>query len=81
MVMENYKEIDKKAIMAYLEKFPDGVLVSDIMANAGADRMRVFPILFEYYLDKKLEVLEETELGGFVKVKLAKNESNNIELQ
>lgn len=66
----DYKQQDQKAIKAYLEKFPDGVDVDDIIENAGANRLRVYSILIEMYFDKQLEVLKESELGSFLRVKL-----------
>lgn len=68
--MENYKIQDQKAIMAYLEAHPEGVLVDDIKEQAGANALRVSPILTELYLEERLEVMEQTDLGGFVKVRL-----------
>lgn len=68
--MENYKELDRKAIIAYLERKGGIAFVSDIIEHSGANQLRVSPILTELYLDNRLEVLEETELGGFVKVRL-----------
>lgn len=68
--MENYKILDTKAIIAYLEQAGDVVAVADIIEHSGANRLRVSPILMELYLDERLEVVEQTDLGGFVKVKL-----------
>lgn len=66
----DYKQQDQKAIKAYLEKFSDGVDVDDIIANAGANQLRVYPILIEMFFDNKLEVLKESELGSFLRVKV-----------
>lgn len=66
----DYKQQDQKAIKSYLEKFPDGVDVDDIIANAGANQLRVYPILIEMFFDNKLEVLKESELGSFLRVKV-----------
>lgn len=66
----DYKQQDIKAIKAYLEKFPEGVDVDEIIKNSGANRLRVYPILIEMYFDQKLEVLKESELGSFLRVKV-----------
>ena len=66
----DYKQQDQKAIKTYLEKFPDGVDVDDIIANAGANKLRVYSILIEMYFDKQLEVMKESELGSFLRVRL-----------
>ena len=41
----DYKQQDIKAVKAYLEQFPEGVDVDDIIENSGANRLRVYPIL------------------------------------
>lgn len=66
----DYKQQDIKAVKAYLEKFPEGVDVDDIIENSGANRLRVYPILIEMFFDQKLEVLKESELGSFLRVKV-----------
>ncbi len=67
--MEDFKSEAWKNIVEYL-KGKDVVVVSDLLDYMGTERLRVYPILMELYLEEKLEVLEETELGGFVKVRL-----------
>ncbi len=42
----NYKEIDRKAILEYMKGKAE-VCVDDIMENSGAERLRVYSILFE----------------------------------
>lgn len=68
--MENYKTLDTKAITDYLGQNNEGAYVADIKKHSGANNLRVYPILMELYLEGRLEVLEETDLGGFVKVRL-----------
>ena len=68
--MEDFKKQDIKAIIDYFGKAGGVAYVDDIMENSGANRLRVYPILMEFYLEERLEVLEQTELGGFVKVRL-----------
>lgn len=67
--MEDFKSEAWKNIVEYL-KGKEEVVVSDLLDYMGSERLRVYPILIELYLEEKLEVLEETELGGFVKVRL-----------
>ena len=73
--MENYKEQDRKAVIAYLEKAAEGAFLTEIIENSGANKLRVDPILTELYLENRLEVLEQTDLGGFIKVRLVTPES------
>ena len=68
--MENYKIFDTQAIVAYLEQAGGVVAVADIIEHSGANRLRVYPILMELYLEERLEVVEQTDLGGFVNVRL-----------
>ena len=42
----NYKEKDIKAILDYLESVGGEASVNDIIANSGAEKLRVYPILF-----------------------------------
>ena len=68
--MENYKIQDRNAIIAFLEKAKDGAFMTEIIEGSGANKLRVDPILTELYLEERLEVLEQTEWGGFIKVRL-----------
>ena len=67
--MEDFKSEAWKAIVVFLTG-KEEVLVADLIEYMGPERLRVYPILMELLLEDKLEVLEETELGGFVKVRL-----------
>lgn len=60
----NYKEIDTQRIIDYIESSADGVLVDDIIIYSGADKLRVYPALFELEQSGWLEVLEREELGA-----------------
>lgn len=73
--MVDYKQLDRKAVIAYLEQAVNGATLDDIKAYSGANTLRVSPILMELYLEERLEVLEQTDLGGFVKVRLIPTES------
>jgi DNA-binding IclR family transcriptional regulator len=61
----NYKAIDTQRIIDYIGKYSDdGVSVEDIFRHAGADKMRVYTVLFELEQAKHIEVLERKELGA-----------------
>lgn len=60
----NYKIIDTRRITDYIAVFPDGISVEEIMQNSGAEKLRVYPALFELEQSGFLEVLEREELGA-----------------
>ena len=68
--MDDFKTKTRDAIVDYLKGKEEPVLVSDIIEHVGNEKLRVYPILMELYLEERLEVTEETELGGFVRVRL-----------
>lgn len=47
-----------------LNTFPKGVFVEEIIQNSGAEKLRVYPALFELEQSGFLEVLEREELGA-----------------
>lgn len=67
--MDN-KEIDRKKIMDFIATHGSEVSVEEIIAQSGADKLRVYPILFEEELVDRIEVLERARLGGAEKVRL-----------
>lgn len=67
--MTDFKKQDIEAIFAYL-KGKDAVEVEDIIEHAGAEPLRVFPILFELEQAGKIEVLENESLGSSKVVRL-----------
>ena len=70
----NYKEYDRKLILEYLKGKAE-VHVDDIIANSGADKLRVYPILFEEVMDGFIVVVKENKYGSPVIVSL-KGEKN-----
>lgn len=60
----NYKIIDTRKIIDYIISRQDLVSVEDIMRHSGADKLRVYPALFELEQDGWLEVVEREELGA-----------------
>ena len=68
----DYKQQDTIRILHYLRLYPDGVSVDDIILHSGADKLRVYPALFELEQDGRLEVLEREELGAARVVRLVR---------
>ena len=60
----NYKIIDTQKIIDYIVSFYGAVSVDDIIQNSGADKLRVYPALFELEQNGFLEVVEREELGA-----------------
>jgi len=60
----NYKIIDTQRIIDYIISFPNGISVEDIIKYSGADKLRVYPALFELEQSGWLEVIEREELGA-----------------
>lgn len=70
----NYKELDTQKIKNYILSHPEGVLVDGIIAHSGADKLRVYPALFELEQEGWLEVTEREELGAAKKVRIMVND-------
>lgn len=60
----NYKLIDTRKIIDYINSSLREIRVEDIIQNSGADKLRVYPALFELEQDGFIEVLEREELGA-----------------
>jgi DNA-binding IclR family transcriptional regulator len=60
----NYKIIDTQKIKDYISSFPTTISVDDIIRNANADKLRVYPALFELEQEGYIEVTEREELGA-----------------
>ena len=74
---DNYKAIDTQKIIDYINSFSDAIEVDSILRNSNADKLRVYPALFELEQSGFLEVVEREELGAqkkFVKRKLNKRQ-------
>lgn len=65
----DYKQQDRERILSYLETHPIST-VDAIIQESGAERLRVYPILFELSQEKMIRVVEESEWGAPVKVEL-----------
>ncbi len=59
----NYKEIDRKAVLEYMKGKAE-VHVDDIIANSGAERLRVYPILFEEERSGYVVVVKANQWGA-----------------
>jgi len=67
---ENYKYLDTQRILRYLQQHKEGATVDAILQYSGADKLRVYPALFELEQEGRLEVLEREELGAPTRVRL-----------
>ena len=76
----DYKAIDTRRIIDYIYSFPGSVIgVEDIIQNAGADKLRVYPALFELEQEGIIDVLEREELGAPTVVCKRRDSSTNLE--
>jgi len=66
----NYKEQDRKAILSYLGIQQGDVEVEKVLSDSGADRLRVYTILFELELEGIIKVVRANDLGTPEIVKL-----------
>lgn len=66
----DYKEQDRKKILDYLTSRGCEVSVDTLIAESGADKMRVYPILFEETQAGRIQVIELSKLGAPEKVVL-----------
>ena len=71
----DYKHLDTQRILRYLQQHPEGTSVENIILHSGADKLRVYPALFELEQAGRLEVLEREELGAASRVRLKTIES------
>lgn len=70
----NYKKHDTQCIVAYIvERCGRVVSVDEILQYSGADRLRVYPALFELEQDGWLEVVEREVLGAPLMVRMKMN--------
>ena len=68
----DYKYLDTQRILRYLQQHKEGATVDAILQYSGADKLRVYPALFELEQEGRLEVLGREELGAPTKVRLRK---------
>lgn len=77
----NYKLVDTQRIVAYIGSFSGNVAVDEILQHSGADKLRVYPALFELEQDGWLEVVEREELGAPTVVRVRKDASARNEIK
>ena len=65
---------DTQKIIDYINSFSDAIEVDSILRNSNADKLRVYPALFELEQSGFLEVVEREELGAPIKVRKKKVE-------
>ena len=65
----NYKQLDRDKILSYLQTHIV-CAVDSIIKESGAERLRVYPILFELRQENIIQILEESDWGAPVKVAL-----------
>ncbi len=64
---------DMTAIVNFLQG-RNAVEVEEILARSGAEKLRVYPILFELEQEGKIEVMERKPFGEAKKVRMVKGE-------
>ena len=78
----NYKIIDTQRIVDYINSFSGSAIsVEEILQHSGADKLRVYPALFELEQDGWLEVMEREELGAPTVVRVRKDASARNEIK
>lgn len=60
----DYKIIDTQKVINYISIFSDNISVDSILQNSGADKLRIYPALFELEQSGFLEVIEREGLGA-----------------
>ena len=65
----DYKHRDTLRILCCLQQHPNDTSVDDIL-HSDADKLRVYPALFELEQEGRIEVLEREELGAAWMVRL-----------
>lgn len=68
----DYKQQDALRILDYLRQHPAGISVDDIILHSGAEKLRVYPALFELEQDGRLEVLAREMLGAAIPIRKMK---------
>lgn len=75
----NYKLIDTQKIVDYINASLGEVRVEDIIGNSGAEKLRIYPVLFELEQSGFIEVMEREELGAPAVVRKRREPSTNSE--
>lgn len=75
----SYKHSDTRKIISYIQSSPNKINVEDIIQDSGADKLRVYPALFELEQEGFIEVLEREELGAPTVVCKRRDSSTSLE--
>lgn len=65
----DYKAIDAQKIIDYIETSARDVSVKDLLLNSGADKLRIYPILFELEQASCVEVVRRNLLGAPLRIR------------
>ena len=76
----NYKAVDTRKIVDYLKSCPGNISVENIIRFSGADRLRVYPALFELEQSGFIEIVEREELGAPLAVRRRRDASTSLSL-
>ena len=68
----NYKENDRHFIMSYIKSREGIVSIEDIKNHSGADKLRVYTIVFEQIDAGVISVVEKNSFGSPISVQLCK---------
>ena len=68
--MMNYEEIDQYRIIDYMIAVGGDVAVDDIIAFSGAEKLRVYPLIFKMKLDGLITITETNMWGAPTKIRL-----------
>ena len=74
----NYKAVDTRKIVDYLKSCPSNISVENIIRFSGADRLRVYPALFELEQSGFIEIVEWEELGAPLPVRRRRDASASL---
>ena len=62
--MPNYKEQDRKKILDFLRSNGGTATVDELLTKSGAEKLRIYPILFEEFHAGHITFLEEEHYGA-----------------
>lgn len=73
MEYKSMKQADMMLISRFISRRCDNVPVNDIMQMSGAERLRVYPILFEMEQNRLINVVKRSVLGAPLMVRGAQH--------
>ena len=66
----NYEELDQYRIIDYMISAGGDVAVDDIIAYSGAEKLRVYPLIFKMKLDGIITITDTNMSGAPTKIRL-----------